>query len=245
MFYDPPPDIDCSFSVMYVPWKDFRRRNAERIITQLRDEGAYDVHEFPVEKDSPVRDNAYACWQYGVDNDATHHCVIQGDVGLCTDFVPTLEKALQAVPDRIVMPFSPWSGFEKMIEHDVNWGRTTGRIWGAAVASPSSLAEAFMAWDDRFWDHEDTNYDFRLSCWNCLDYQKDIWLTQPSLCEHLAPDDSTLGNNPPIDRTAWRYIGDMDLEPSAIDWSFEMEHVHRRDPSRRLKGPCLKRLNLG
>jgi hypothetical protein len=49
------------------------------------------------------------------------------------------------------------------------------------------------------------------------DLDEQFWNTVPSLVEHIGADDSLLGNQPPIDRTAAWYDPDVTYDDVAYD----------------------------
>jgi hypothetical protein len=213
---------------MYAPWIDWREENALKTADRLRDsEYITDVWTNPCSKED-VWVNAKPCWEKSFESDASHHMVVQGDVILCDGFGEAFTNALSAVPDRMVSPFSVWM-FDEEYALGTNWSRVPCRVWGAAVSLPVEDARDFVNWTEDNISYDYEHDDMRLSAYNYLEKGTDVWLTQPSLAEHEGGKrESSLGHNPPVRRIARYYVGNYDIDPTEIDWSFNLKNVPKR-----------------
>jgi hypothetical protein len=150
---------------------------------------------------------------------ATHHLVLQDDIMVCRDFLPTMKALIGLKPDAPLSPFAPFSTVRVARRRGKAWARIPGGAWGQAVCLPRELIDEFLAWTDRHVATEGfferCGYDARLGMF-LVKTKHDAWCPAPSLVEHVGARSSTLGFN--VDKQAAWYIGD-DASGLAVDWT--------------------------
>lgn len=165
---------------------------------------------------------AQAAWRHRVDDTATHHLVLQDDLGVCRDLVKGVEAALEHVPPKTpVSLFSRWKFIEQAHARNSSWAACKTNATACATVLPVDLIEEWIEWSICNVPKEVIHDDERLDMW-CYETDAVTWITVPSLVEHLGSDRSLVkrenGRVSKGDRLATRYIGD-DRSALEIDFS--------------------------
>ena len=167
--------------------------------------------------------NAKRAWEMA-DPNSTHHLVIQDDVMPCNNFIEGAEKALRFNPDKLVSFFSLYKIADKAEADNHSWF-TSNKGWGQALCMPSHWIPHYLEWCKENIQPDYPSCDARFSAFAMANNLK-VWNTNPSLVEHIEPNNSVMGNNPPIDRTA-RNLIDEDKDPVDIDWEIPLNPHHK------------------
>lgn len=163
--------------------------------------------------------------QLSYDHGADWHLVVQDDAVLCPDFLPGVEKALQAVPGN---PVAFYMGKVRpharrtreaaryALAEGSSWVTGPGPWWGVAVATPTERIKDMIAYCDQ--RKSVGNYDIRMAhYWASVGVE--CWYSVPSLVDHrVGIDNPSLvpGRGNSAGRTAVAYIGEF--SPLDIDW---------------------------
>ena len=206
------PDITLHIGIMAVPE---RRERVTRLLNQLRlgdSSVAWDVNH----------EGHMINWWRAVDlasrGNPTHVLILEDDAEPCRDLIPAVEKIAAAYPDRIVSLFSAKHGAAKsssitLVEH---YG-----LSDVAVVYPRKFLEKLRQ------DYENQRDQLANARWQAgqgademrmkLQPLQKSWSTMPSLVQHGAPNESTLGHNF-ARSTASSFIG-ADTSALMLDWS--------------------------
>jgi SAM-dependent methyltransferase len=198
-------------AVMHAPWDSVRRANVLRMARILAPQG---VRLRVVEDKSrsgawPTGRNAWLTSPPGT----THQLVLQDDVELCDNFVAQVLAVVEANPTSIISLYCPVGAVRKASGH---WLTIRGMTWGPALLMPVPKARTVMTWVRTFIPEDSTkSYDWRIAMFTRCEVEP-LWVTSPSLVQHLNPQSSLMGHTSPIlIRVASLYRQD----PGPIDWS--------------------------
>ena len=238
MFVNPPPDVRPVVSILYLPDNDTRTAFARETYDRLEaDPYIHDAELIEAIPDGTIYDTSRKAHEWSLTTDGTHHVCLDDDVKLCEDFGEAATNALQAVPNRVVSFFTTHTSADAALERNQRWFRTE-KLWGQAMVMPLQYMEDFLDWCDEFYGH--SSEDVAVNCWNCLEGPGDVWITVPSLVEHCEDEvgGSSVGHNPPCERTAHLFIDDTTLDPRNVDYSFELSEIPSSSTS--MREHCLK-----
>lgn len=205
---------DLSIAIQHTPSRPDRRRWVRAMIKQLRSESA----SIPI---ALIEDlHLEGCWPtyrraLEAAGDASHHLVLQDDLGLCKDFIRSVEEVIRARPTNLIALYSNAKSVFTARERGESWVEKAGAS-GPSVIWPKDLIAEFLQWQD---SHIDSSFEFdtvRVSMW-LIKTSKKAYTTVPSLTQHLGFDSSTMGLNSPTKVAAW-YVGE-DRSALGIDWS--------------------------
>jgi len=222
-----PRDVRVSVAINLAPW-DEKRVETVRLQREML-EGAPGIQSVSVveaEEGTPIWDSVRECWRKGIGTGSTHHLVLADDVALCRGFPEGLRRALATVPDKPVCPFSVYKAIEEARERGESWVRLKGGMWGQAQILPTEYVGDFLDWERQHVHPDHPHDDTRVNLYATYALEDYVWVTVPSLVEHLGADESLLGNNPPIDRTARWYLSDGDARD--IEWERPSDPVTER-----------------
>jgi len=211
-------DVRVSVAVMHAPWDD--RRKATVDAQRRAIEGVPGVTSFSVVEADPEQSiwhTAHRAWRAALATGSTHHLVLQDDIGLSTNFVQGLRRVLAVTPTRPVGLFCVLKRVDEV--RDAGWSflPVRGGGWGAALVLPRPDVSVFLEWAAKHVHPNNPHDDVRFNAWASYHRHVYTWCTVPSLVEHMAPTDSLVGNNPPIDRTA-RWFPGHDFDARTVDW---------------------------
>lgn len=169
-----------------------------------------------------IDEGKVGCW-YGhlgamklFDSDATHHLVLEEDVGVCPDFEKNLYESVGHVPDKLITYYTGSYGMPMY-----KWAKKNGYSWFVEKSSPSGQAHLFpiaMLKDYisfvESYSHCGFKYEEQYLLLYMLKNDLECWNTVPSLVEHLEPMNSVLGFNNKGKVAIEFYDGEQE-----IDWS--------------------------
>lgn len=205
---------DLSIAIQHTPtWPD-RRRWVQAMIKQLRSENA--SIRIELIEDAQLE----GCWPtyrraLEAAGDASHHLVLQDDLGLCRDFIRSVERVIPARPNNLIALYTNSESVFTARDRGESWVEKAGAC-GPSMIWPKELIAGFLEWQDT---HINNSFGFdtvRVSMW-LIKTSKRAFATVPSLTEHLGSESSTLGLNSPTKVASW-YIGE-DRSALDIDWS--------------------------
>lgn len=205
--------VDLSIAIQHTPGREDRRRWVQAMCGQIRNEDAQ--LQLSVIEDLA----AEGCWPthrraLEAVGSASHHLVLQDDVGLCGDFLYSVEQVIRAMPGHLISLYSN--------AQQVHGARALGDAWivdyacGPAVIWPSHLIVEFLNWQERFIDAAFAWDNVRVSMW-LIKTARQSFATVPSLVQHLGCTSSILGLNHPSKVAAW-WIGE-DRSGADVDWT--------------------------
>ena len=149
--------------------------------------------------------------------DVSHHLVLQDDVGLCKDFIKSVEELIRVRPRDLIALYSASKVVLAARERGESWlERST--ITGQAIIWPRDFISEFLSWQSNQIDQSCPSDDVRVSIWLMKTSQK-AFTTVPSLVEHLGWNSSTWVKNRSTEAlvAAW-FIGEH-RSGMNIDWS--------------------------
>lgn len=212
-----------SVTILYAPWVDWREAAAKDAFEQLQADDDIQHVELHEAERRPVWENSKRCWREAESFDSTHHLHTMGDIEVCDHFGEAAINALSAVPNKPVCFHQRQQRLTKYYEQGFNWVLHPDGGWGIGTCLPEMFIDEMLEFGERYYvDAEEFgSYDRRLCGWLLYEYRRPAWVTLPSLIQHLGTDDSVLNNNIPHERASDLYVGDMDIDPRDIDWSFD------------------------
>lgn len=205
---------DLSIAIQHTPSRPDRRRWVQAMIKQLRSENA----SVPI---SLIEDTRLeGCWPtyrraLEAAGDASHHLVLQDDLGLCRDFIRSVQEVIRARPNNLIALYSNADSVFTARERGDSWVEQAGAC-GPSVIWPKELIAEFLQWQDIHIDRSFVFDTVRVSMW-LVKTSKKAFTTVPSLTQHLGSESSTLGLNSPTKVAKW-YVGE-DRSALEIDWS--------------------------
>lgn len=147
----------------------------------------------------------------------THGLVMAEDMLPSKHFYRAATAALAVKPSEVVCFFTSRraSITGPAREAGKSWGVAPDAAWGGAVAMPMPLIREFLRWEEAHVSPAYPHDDGRVAIWCTLTGRK-VWVTVPSLLEHVGATRSALGHGGGINRNrvaSW-YVDDAD----GIDW---------------------------
>lgn len=220
-----PTDIELSVAIIYAPWDTARQRNSIRL-SQTLDSMGITNERVRAKQDESLWETAQRAWRQ-TPATATHRLLFPDDVDIVDNFGRLATDALAERPKSPVSFFLLHSDIvAEARERGVSWA-TTGGAWGQAICLPTEYIDQMLTWCDESVKPDVTHDDVTVSVWAMYDLDEQFWNTVPSLVEHIGADDSLLGNQPPIDRTAAWYDPDVTHDDVAYD---VQENIPSQEP---------------
>lgn len=203
-----------SIAIQHTPSRADRRKWSQAMIEQLRSEDP--SVQIVLIEDAQLE----GCWPtyrraLEAAGDASHHLVLQDDLGLCKDFIRSVTEVISARPNNLIALYTNSVCVFTARERGESWVEKVGAS-GPSVIWPKELIAEFLQWQDR---HINRDFEFdtvRISMW-LIKTSRRAFATVPSLTQHLGCESSTLGLNSPTKVAAW-YLGE-DRSALDIDWS--------------------------
>lgn len=143
---------------------------------------------------------------------ASHHLVLADDMMPCLQFPELLLAALTERPDEIVTLFSMRRCIGDALARNLAWVETSDCSFGGAVVMPTPVVREFLDWELEHVAAEEHHDDTRIAAF-AEATGRSIFLTAPSLVEHMAPARSLVGQSNSR-RVAFAYS-----DGSPIDWA--------------------------
>ncbi|MDY0278492.1 MAG: hypothetical protein RBQ97_10465 [Acholeplasma sp.] len=181
-----------------------------------------EVDEFHIIKDEVNSASGMRkCFQSVKNPNVTHLMVLQDDVLPCKDLLKTSKKLIKLLPDQVISLFSIYDT-DKPLSISKHWA-VIDRLYGlCAYILPVDLVKEYLEFEKNIKDRIFAD-DVRLSMM-LAHLKKKIYLTAPSLVEHICWDRSSQKDNKvPIEnaikfRIARNYIG-FENSGLEIDWT--------------------------
>ena len=165
-----------------------------------------------------------SCWngcRKALNCKADYICVLQDDVLVCKDFLPTIERLVKLVTDKPITLFTPL----EMANTARTWQRSwmTIKLWFYAQGyiMPRDLAKDFLDFAERHTNKRNID-DEKLAIWV---WKRDlrVWATMPSLVEHIGWGTTTIRTRNydeyyKIDRRVAKYFIGYEKSGLDIDW---------------------------
>jgi hypothetical protein len=157
--------------------------------------------------------NARRCWQYGAEQQATHHLVMQDDIIPCNEFVRGVLQVIAARPESIISLFH---GPRKAFDGSCRWGVSEG-AWGQGIVMPACMVKEFLSWEQEHVDPAFPHDDSRVSLF-AIRTRRRVYVPFPTLLDHRDGElKSVLGNRWSRPRVSSDFMGSRD--PREFDWS--------------------------
>lgn len=165
-------------------------------------------------------DTGRRAWE-AVDQSAQWGCVIQDDALPCADFVAGMEKALERVPENVLV--SPYIGTRRPSKGKIDrvvleavaakaaFIEMPSLNWGVAITAPTRIIDGMLPWCDR---QDYPNYDRRIGRYAIDVMRMNTWCTFPSLVDHRDIP-SLIGHGD--GRVAHHFIG-AETSALSVDW---------------------------
>lgn len=206
--------IGLSIAIQHTPHHPDRRKWVQAMIGQLRNENP----SVPI--DIVEDTNFEGCWPtyrraLEAVGDVSHHLVLQDDLGLCRDFIRSVEEVIRARRNNLIALYTNSSSVSIARERGESWIEKSG-VSGPSVIWPRDLIAEFLRWQDKHISREFEWDTVRVSMW-LIKTSKRAFATVPSLTEHLGCVSSTMGLNNPAKVASW-YVG-KDQSAVGVDWS--------------------------
>jgi hypothetical protein len=203
-----------SIAIQHSPDRADRRKWTQAMIEQLRGENP----GIPI---AVIEDTQHeGCWPtyrraLEATSGASHHLVLQDDIGLCRDFLLSVEEVTRARPDNLISLYTNAEAVFTARARGESWIERSG-VSGPSVIWPTALIGEFLRWQDVHIDHNFPWDDVRVSMWIIKTSQR-AFATVPSLAQHLGFESSSLGLNDLSKVAAW-FLGEHQ-SALGIDWS--------------------------
>jgi hypothetical protein len=165
-------------------------------------------------------DTGRRAWE-AINQSAQWGMVVQDDAFPCADLIPGLEKALERVPDDVLV--SPYIGTRRpvagRVERAVNdavaakaaFIEMPSLCWGVAITAPTRIIDEMLPWCDV---QSYPNYDRRIGRFAIDVKRMNTWCTFPSLVDHRDIP-SLIGHGD--GRIAHHFIG-AETSALSVDW---------------------------
>jgi|SRR6187402_1766657 len=132
-------------------------------------------------------------WRLPPHPEATHVLQLQDDLKVAKGFFDALEQILEAVPDEIVSLMT-LKGYQRdTFKRGEYWVHGGGGLTGQAILMPVMMILPMWDWIDE-WLPDVRYYDMPISTW-AMYHDEKIWITCPSLVEHLGASHSLIGHS--------------------------------------------------
>lgn len=213
-----------SVTILYAPWVDWREANAKEQYEQLQaDENIQHVELVECER-APIWENSKRCWSAALDYDSTHHLHTLGDAILCENFGEAVVNAIRKVPNQPLCFHQRQKRLTKYYENGHNWALHAEGTWGIGTTLPKPYIEDFLEFGERYYTEDFGSYDRRLAGWAMYEYGRPVWVTLPSLIQHIGGE-SVLGNDIPHEQRSDIYVDELGIDAREIDWSFSASEL--------------------
>lgn len=182
------------------------------------------------------RTNKAAIWAFAnpKNRGTTHHLWLQDDMMPCPNFRSLLCGAVEARPDAVISLFTMRAtAVAEAANRGVAWIETPDAAWGGTVVAPVDLWRDFLAWEHQNVRPDFKSADRRVSLW-ALARGIPIYVTVPSLLEHVGAADSLIGHSM-TNRTA-AFLSDG----SPVDWNTDAVKVSGTMPVAKVREVALR-----
>jgi len=165
-----------------------RPRQLEMLLNSLKTDVKHNV------KVSIIEDSD-SCWsgcKKALQSEADYICVLQDDVLVCKDFLPTLEKLISVNPNKIITLFCQREKANEARSWQRSW--LTMKLWFYAQGYiyPREVARDMIEYCERHTNSK--NIDDEKMAIYVWKHDLRVWATMPSLVEHIGWNSTTLRN---------------------------------------------------
>lgn len=185
-------NLDQSTNAQMIEVRIQHTKNRERQLQML-------LHSLETDKPHNVKvtivNDDESCWsgcKKALTCDADYICVLQDDVLVCKDFLPTIEKLVKLVPDKPITLFCQREKANQARDWTRSW--LTMKLWFYAQGyiMPKALAKDFLEYAERHTNQRNID-DEKIAIWL---WKRDlrVWATMPSLVEHIGWNSTTIRN---------------------------------------------------
>jgi len=217
---------DLSIAIQHTPAYPDRREWVRAMVSQLSKENP-DIPLTIIE--DTEREGCWPTYRRALlaAGAASHHLVLQDDIGLCRDFIASVANVIRARPGNLISLYTNAAAVTKARAKGDAWIEKAG-ICGPAMIWPKDLIGEFLEWQDAHIDPAFAWDTVRVSMW-LIKTSKRAFATVPSLTQHLGCGLSTMGLNGRSKVAAW-YIG-AETSALGIDWSQGLRSPERDSTS--------------
>lgn len=192
------PNYSLSIAIMHCPYYAERQLIVKRIINQIGHSNILNkLEDFAVIEDwkkKGVWHNGKKSWEFCLSTKATHHLVLQDDIILCEDFLPTVKKLIEVFPNKIMSLYANRKICEEAKLKNIRWVEISDGTWGQALLFPREQTKLFLVWEKNNILENFKSFDARAAIY-CVKNNVTPLCPMPSLVNHLLPSNSTLGYN--------------------------------------------------
>lgn len=215
--------MTVSLAIMHSAFSKHRQGLLAKLLERLTCEGLPEqltIHSDASHSKFPWT-QAKAGWYAGLEGGASHHCLIQDDVLTCADFVATLERMAEVLPDQVISLYCPRKLAREAYDRGERWALVKDGSWGQGIMMPRNLLLEFLEWEQANIYPECPHDDSRVAMW-LIETNRPAWVCVPSLVQHLAPTNSEMGYNM-SGKVATVFSGSI----SGLAWHWEDTQEHR------------------
>jgi hypothetical protein len=165
-------------------------------------------------------DTGRRAWE-AIDQSAQWGMVVQDDALPCADLIAGMEKALERVPENVLV--SPYIGTRRPSKGKIDrvvaeaaaakaaFIEMPSLNWGVAITAPTRIIDGMLPWCDV---QQYPNYDRRIGRYAIDVMRMSTWCTFPSLLDHRTIP-SLIGHGD--GRVAHHFIGET-VSALSVDW---------------------------
>lgn len=165
-----------------------RLKRKKDLLEQLQDDRVKVIAE------GDLWNNCKACLR-SYDKDSTHILVLQDDIEVCRDFIPTVEKLIELRPnDHITLFTNRNAQAELAYKEGKKWLRIKRWLMAQAYVVPVSMVEPFIEFADKNLVDGMVVFDDDRWCVFHLFNHTPVYATVPSLVQHLDWNNTTIGD---------------------------------------------------
>lgn len=212
--------VQLSATITSAEWIEKRRRNARLLKKQLNEQNIPTNIVRVQEPDEHGRNwpDQKKAWFKHSQFDSTHHLVLQDDAKLCDNFGTLVHQVISAKPEQTIACWCTHnSGMDKAVESGVNWVEVKGGMHGVAILLPCGDIGPMLKYVKKHFGPK-PSHEPAMRAWQLLEKGEYVWCPVPSLVEHMAPRDSTVGNESDhVIRVAAKF--DASLTASEVDYT--------------------------
>jgi hypothetical protein len=172
---------------------------------------------------------ARRAWLEGLRYSGTHHLVLQDDIAVCQDLIPTVKKLVEMVPDNPISLFDLSRAITDALAKGSHWATRRSLSMAQGVVVPTDMILPILNWIPDHIQDDAEGDDERFSVY-FLSHGIDVWYPAPSLVEHVDNGHSLLKHPDKLPtgkrRIAAAFIG-KDQSGLSIDWTAGLDKPHK------------------
>lgn len=196
--------VKLSAAITVAEWIENRKRNS-RLLKKRLESAGIPTMLVRVEQtdDRSIWLDQKRAWLKHTSFDSTHHIVIQDDVKLCENFAGLVHQAIQAKPNVTISCYTNHVGvMERAKAANKNWVAIKEGIWGVALLLPCDDIQPLFDYVHNTFGPKPLIHEPPIRAWQSLEKGEYVWCPAPCLVQHMAPNDSSVGNSGHDRRTA-------------------------------------------